>query len=49
MNENQKKAIKALEAAVRKCGREGIEVRTTYTYEFENGGKITVTINEETA
>lgn len=43
MTETQK-AIKALEAAVRKCHRNGIAVKVTYTVTHEDGSTTTQTI-----
>lgn len=36
MSEEVEKAVKALQAAVRKCGRAGVEVKATYTYKTED-------------
>lgn len=38
------KAIKALEAAVRKCNRAGIRVKVTYTLTNEDGSTQTVNL-----
>ena len=35
------KAVKALEAAVRKCNRNGIAVKVTYTITHEDGSTST--------
>lgn len=37
MNEEQTKALKALEAALRKCHRAGIEAKATYTIKHDDG------------
>ena len=44
MNEEQIKAVKALEAAVRKCHRNGIAVKVTYTVTLDDGSTQTVRI-----
>lgn len=41
MNDEMNKAVKALEAAVRKCGRNGIEVKAVYTLADEDGATYT--------
>lgn len=44
MNAEVSKAVKALEAAVRKCNRNGIAVKVTYTVTLEDGSTQTHTI-----
>lgn len=44
MSEEVTKAVKALEAAVRKCNRAGISVKVTYTVTDEDGSTRTVRI-----
>lgn len=44
MNEDQTKAVKALEAAVRKAQRAGIELKVTYHLSLEDGSSVDVTI-----
>lgn len=44
MSEETTKAVKALEAAVRKCQRAGIAVKVTYTVTLEDGSTQTVRI-----
>jgi hypothetical protein len=47
MNEEQVKAIKALEAAVRKCMRAGMVVKAVYTVTLEDGSTLDVKIKEK--
>lgn len=46
MNDEQTKAIKALEAAVRKARRAGIAVRMNYSLQLDDGAGVNMTIHE---
>lgn len=41
MNEEQTKALKALQAAIRKCQRAGIQTKVTYTAQHDDGATTT--------
>lgn len=47
MNDEQVKALKALNAAVRKCHRAGIQARVTYTIKHDDGATMTDRVTGE--
>lgn len=46
MDKETEKAVKALEAAVRKCRRAGMDVKVTYTLINEDGSTRSETIGD---